>query len=102
MCGLKGGNTHKKSVAIISRVLRAVEHLGELTDCKQRVRHAEGQAQGENVLLERVSHSYSIYALSISTTPPAIRLKPTETARFCSKLFILSFIKISKFRILPL
>jgi len=42
----KGGNTHKKSVAIISQVLRAVEHLGELTDCKQRVRHAEGQAQG--------------------------------------------------------
>ncbi len=92
----------KKSVAIISQVLRAVEHLGELTDCKQRVRHTEGQAQGENVLLERVSHSYSIYALSISTTPPAIRLKPTETARFCSRLFILSSIEILKFRILPL
>ena len=56
----------------------------------------------ENVLLERVSHSYSIYALSISTTPPAIRLKPTETARFCSRLFILSSIEILKFRILPL
>jgi len=42
----RGVTRTKKSVAIISQVLRAVEHLGELTDCKQRVRHAEGQAQG--------------------------------------------------------